>query len=102
MITLILPWYFLIENKYKVVDFLKQYIEEVEAKSSLGVSKLRCDNGGDYTFHKLVNWCWFRGIVLDYTVVYTPKLNGKAEGMDRTLFEKARVLVSDSGVGKEI
>lgn len=66
------------------------------------MSKLRCDNGGEYTSLNMKNWCRNRGIIVDYTVPYTPQLNGKAERLNRSLMEKARCLIADSEMDKEM
>lgn len=49
------------EQVWSRLDFLKQYIEEVEAKLSLHVPKLYCYNKGESVCHKLV----YKGIGLD-------------------------------------
>lgn len=35
-------------------------------------------------------------------VAYTPQQNGKAERMNRTLVERARAVLADSGVDKNL
>ncbi|KMQ86176.1 gag-pol polyprotein [Lasius niger] len=93
---------YLLEGKYEVTELVKQYINMVEAKWQLRVSKLRSDNGREYLSKKLVEWCKGKGIVLDYTTPYTPQLNGKAERLNRTLIEKTRALLADAGADKTI
>lgn len=48
-----------------------------------------------------MNYCRWKGIILDYTVPYTPQQNEKAERMNRTLLERARAMLTDSGVDKK-
>lgn len=95
---------FLKENKFDVPDVLKLYNEEVEAKCSLRVSKIPCDDGSEYVSNMLMNWCKSRGIVLACTIPHTQQLNGKEKRMERyrTLFEKVRALVFDSRVETEL
>lgn len=75
---------------------MKQYIAEAENHHQLRVSKIRCDNGGEYTSHELKSWCKKKGIVLDYTVPRCPQLNGKAEKMNQTLLNKTRAMLFQS------
>lgn len=47
------------------------------------------------------NFCNERGVILDYTIRYTPQQNGKAERMNRTLVERSRGMIEDSNIPKE-
>lgn len=93
---------YLLKNKNEVFTYLKQYIQEVERETNLQVSRIRCDNGGEYTSQQLKDWCKNKGIKLDYTVVYTPQQNGKAERFNRTLMEKVRAMLYQSNVEKKL
>lgn len=77
-------------------------MEQAEAKWNQRLSKLRCDNGREYINKNLIDWCRKKGIQLDRTIPYTPQLNGKAERLNRTLIEKSRALIIDSGLDKEM
>ena len=91
---------YLLRRKSKVQECLEKYINESEAHLNLKVSKIRCDNGGEYKNKTLTEWCQKRGIVLDFTIPYTPQLNGKAERTNRTLMDKARALIFDCDMEK--
>lgn len=39
---------------------------------------------------------------MDFTVPYSPQLNGKAERLNRTLMEKIRALLKESKLKKEM
>lgn len=90
------------KGKYEVYERVKEYIEEAESKWNTRVLKLRCDNGTEYTSEKMKTYCRKKGIKLDYTVPYTPQQNGKAERLNRALLNKARALIIDSGLEKEM
>lgn len=47
-------------------------------------------------------YCKQKGIKLDYTVPYTPQQNGRAERLNRTLLNKAKAMIFDSGLKKEM
>ncbi|GJQ72523.1 hypothetical protein Trydic_g3594 [Trypoxylus dichotomus] len=65
------------------------------------ISKLRCDNAGEYTSKQFVDYCKRNGIILDYAVSYTPERNDKAELMNRTLVKRSHAMISESDVPKE-
>lgn len=93
---------YLMKNKFEVPEIIKQYINEAERELDLKVKKVRCDNGGEYTEKEFKIWCQRRGIKLDYTIPHSPQLNGKAERLNRSLIEKARALLFQSGLDKEM
>lgn len=78
--------YFL-KTKDETEDCMRSYINQAEAHFNLKVSKLRCDNGGEYRSNDFKAWCKQRGIVIDYTIPHTPELNGKSERIIRTISE---------------
>lgn len=91
---------YFIKRKSEVFEKFREYLQMVESKFSCKLSKLRCDNGGEYCSNEFVNYCKEKGIILDYTIAYTPQQNGKAERKNRSLVERARALLDDSGVPK--
>lgn len=93
---------YLLENKSEAVETLKDCIHEIEAQKNICVSKIRCDNGGEFANEKMKSWCKKKGIILDFTVSYTPQLNGKAERLNRTLLEKTRAILFESKIDKEM
>ncbi|VVC28089.1 Integrase, catalytic core,Ribonuclease H-like domain [Cinara cedri] len=62
------------------------------------IQSLRCDNGDKYTSHNFKNLCAQKGIVENHTAPYTPKQNGLAERTNRTIIEKTRLLLFQSGL----
>lgn len=92
---------FLIESKSEVLRCFEQYEAMVTAKFGKQISRLRCDNGGEYTGKHFKKFCANKGIQMELTVAYTPEQNGVSERMNRTLVEKARAMLVDSGVSKE-
>lgn len=89
---------YLLEKKSEVFEHLKAYIQKSENSHQLKVSKIRCDNGGEYSSLKLKSWCRDKGITLDYTVPRTPQLDGTSERLNRTMLEKIRALLFDSNL----
>lgn len=91
-----------LKTKNEAAEKIKEYTQRVEAQWNLKVAKLRCDNGKEYVNSTVSAWCRNRGIEIDTTVPYTPQLNGRAERLNRTLVEKIRALLFDSGMEKEM
>ena len=92
----------LLSRKSEVSECLKNYVNASEAFLERKVCKIRCDNGGEFTGKELKQWCKSKGITLDFTIPYSPQLNGTAERMIRTIMEKARSLLFDSKLGDEM
>lgn len=78
---------YFVENKNKVQDVIKEYVEHVEAHWNLRVSKIRCDNEREYLSKDIEIWCKEKGIFIDNSTSYTPQLNGKPERLNRTLLD---------------
>uniref|UniRef100_A0A1B6C2D3 Integrase catalytic domain-containing protein n=2 Tax=Clastoptera arizonana TaxID=38151 RepID=A0A1B6C2D3_9HEMI len=93
---------YLLKTKSEANQYIKEYINEAEAYFNLKAHKIRCDNGGEYVSTNLKQWCKIKGIVMDYSIPSTPQLNGTAERMNRTLLNKARAMIFDSNLTKEI
>ncbi|KAK9679689.1 Integrase core domain [Popillia japonica] len=78
---------YLLKNKSDARDYLIEYIEEMNAAGNR-ISRLRTDNGGEYTSKQFVNYCKRNGIKQEFTNSYTPQQAGVAERMNRTLLNK--------------
>lgn len=88
-----------IVRKSDVFEKFKQFKSEVETQCGRKIKVLRTDNGTEYCneqFIKLMREC---GIVHQKTAPYTPEQNGVAERMNRTLIERVRCMLLDSGLG---
>lgn len=87
-----------IEKKSDVYGKLTEFVAMAEAYHNCKVSKIKLDNGGEYSSIELKNYCKQKGIQLLYTVPYNPEMNGVAERLNRTLVEKARSMLIASGI----
>ena len=90
----------LMKAKSEVAEICKAYILRVQNEKNCKVSVFKCDNGTEY--FPLYEFLKENGTSLDLTVPYCPELNGRAERLNRTLCEKMRALLFDSGVDKEL
>ncbi|KAI5725973.1 hypothetical protein M8J77_022339 [Diaphorina citri] len=87
-------------EKSEVFDKFKEYFYYTKSLFNKTVNKLRCDNGGEYKSKNLIDFCNENGVLIDYTISYTPELNGKSERVNRTIIEKARTMLSEANVPK--
>ncbi len=91
--------YFL-KRKSDVLSTFKQFKVFVENQTGKKIKILRTDNGGEYCSDELMRFFEKNGIHHQTTISYTPEQNGLAERMNRTLIEKAKCMLFDSGLGK--
>lgn len=92
----------LISSKDQVVDVFREYEAIVSAKFGRSISRFRCDNGTEYKNRAFLQFCKEKGVQIEWTVPYTPEQNGTSERMNRTLVEKTRSMLQDSGVSSEL
>lgn len=92
---------YLMRSKDEVLDRLKEYEAMASAHFRAKISRLRCDNGGEYTGRAVRSFCRQKGIRLETTVAYTPEQNGVSERLNRTVVEKVRAMLAASGVDKK-
>lgn len=94
-------WVYLLSNKSEVFDKFKHYYFHASNHFNANILKLRSDNGGEYVSRQFQEFCYSKGIQMQYTVPYNPQMNGVAERMNRTLIEKAKTVLLDSQLNKE-
>jgi len=95
-------WVYMLKNKFDVFTVLKQFRALVENITGRTIKCLRTDNGGEFTSKEFDNYCKEAGIERHKTIVYTPQKNGVAERMNMTLLERARSMLSNANLQKEL
>ncbi|KAG5894850.1 hypothetical protein JTB14_023699 [Gonioctena quinquepunctata] len=80
-----------VEANQNLIDF----VPEIERLKDVEVKAMRLDNGGEYISNSFKSYCRKNGIILEYTIPYTPQENGTAERMNRTLLNKIRTKFID-------
>ncbi|GMP51093.1 hypothetical protein CsSME_00017460 [Camellia sinensis var. sinensis] len=93
-------WIYTMKHKDEVLDIFLTWKKMIETQTGRRIKKLRSDNGGEYTSDPFFEVCQNAGIVRHFTVPGTPQQNGVAERMNRTLVEKVRCLLLQSGLSK--
>ncbi|KAI3732947.1 hypothetical protein L1987_64160 [Smallanthus sonchifolius] len=63
---------------------------------SIGVRRIRSDNGSEFKNNKMCLFCLQNGIHHEFSAPYVPQQNGVAERKNRTLVETARTMLVDS------
>ncbi|KAK9687549.1 Integrase core domain [Popillia japonica] len=66
---------YLLKNKAEAKDYLVECIEELNASGNR-VSRLRTDNGGEYTSKDLMDYCKRNGNKQEWTSSYAPQQGG--------------------------
>ena len=92
----------MLKKKADVFNVFKQFKTMVEKKTSKSIKCLRTDNGGEFTSLEFEQFCKDEGIFRHKNAVYTPQQNGVAEWMNRTLMERARSMISNANLQKEL
>eukprot|EP00253_Pinus_taeda_P020671 PITA_20671 len=95
-------WVFMLKKKSNVFTVFKQFRALVENNTGRTIKCLRTDNGGEFTSKEFDSYCKDAGIERHKTTVNTPQQNGVAERMNRTLLERARCMLSNAGLPKEL
>ena len=83
-------WIKLLNLKSEALDAFKEYVawaENFHQAQGYRVSRLRSDNGGEFTSKKFNSYLQERGIQRELTAAYTPQQNGVTERKNRTIVE---------------
>ncbi|GJZ84557.1 retrotransposon protein, putative, ty1-copia subclass [Tanacetum coccineum] len=93
-------WVYILRFKHEAFGKFKEWKQLVENQTGRTVKKLRTDNGLEFCNREFEQLCIESGIARHLTVVGTPQQNGVAERMNRTLMDKVRCLLIQSGLPK--
>lgn len=89
---------YLMKNKSEVMSFFLTFKALVEKQTGLPIKCLRSDGGKEYCNERFSTYLKSEGIVHQVTVPYCPQQNGVSERLNRTLMEKARCMLQNSGL----
>lgn len=90
---------YLMKNKSETEEKLIEHIQQLRSDGRR-VSRIRTDNGTEFTTNKLKNYYLRSGIRHERTAKYTPQQNGVSERLNRTLTDKVRTMLIDTGLPK--
>lgn len=88
----------LLRSKDDVLTELPSMIQEFATQGGQPVKRIRTDQGGEYVSAALTEVFGTLGIWHEETAGHTPEQNGIAERLNRTLMERARTMLSESGL----
>lgn len=91
-----------IERKSDAAATVKATLAQWETATGQRIVTVRSDNGGEYINNDLKSFFSGKGIHHQWTVPYTPEQNGVAERLNRTIQEKMRAMLFDSGLSTEM
>ena len=83
-------------------EVLKTRIKQLETMTGVKVKRVRHDGAKKYLTHDLKAWYEDKGITSEMTAPYKAQQNGKAERVNRTLMERVRAALLDSGAEEEL
>ncbi|MEM1283231.1 MAG: reverse transcriptase domain-containing protein, partial [Chlamydiota bacterium] len=101
-------WIYLLRHKSEVAQTFEVFLRESERKVGthikkvLVVKKLHTDNGGEYLAYAFQDRLKELGIQHTTVIPYTPEQNGLAERYNRTLMEKTKCILNESGFPKSL
>ncbi|GJV17432.1 retrotransposon protein, putative, ty1-copia subclass [Tanacetum coccineum] len=93
-------WVYILRFKHEAFGKFKEWKQLVENQTGWMVKKLRNDNGLELCNREFEQLYIESGIGRHLTVVGMPQQNGVAENMNRTLMDKVRCLLIQSGLPK--
>lgn len=85
-----------VADKTCVGRAIRATLMEMESDCGHQVCAVRSDNGTEFVNAALTTWYESRGIIHQRTVPYNPEMNGSAERLNRTLFDKVRCMLRDT------
>lgn len=91
-----------LKTKGEVFDKSIEFKNLAENQTGRKIKAIRSDNGKEFENKKFDEYAKENGVVLQRTIAYTPEQNGVAERFNRTIMEKVRAMIFDSGFERRI
>ena len=85
-------WVQFITQKCETLKIIKDYVAEMELQHHNTQKAFRTDNDGEYVTNNWTRFFESRGIIYEFTPLYSPELNGVAERQNRTIGEALRAM----------
>ena len=94
-------WVYFLKHKDEAFRSFCEWKKMVETQTERKVKKLRTDNGLEFCNRLFDGLCKEEGIVRHRTCTYTSQQNGVAERLNRSIMNKVRCMLSESGLEKK-
>lgn len=91
---------FLLKSKHEVFEKFVEFKNRAENELGKKIKTLRSDNGTEFINNRFEKFCISNGIKHEKSAPYAPQQNGVSERMNRTIIEKVRCMLFDSGLSK--
>lgn len=85
---------YIVQNRSEVYTVFQDFVSKSEARFKSKVANLYIDNDCETFSWKMKKFCIYKGIKYHRTIPGTPKLNGVALRMMRTIIETARAMIA--------
>lgn len=92
---------YLMKSKDEMFPCFQKFKSMAESHFGNRLSKIRCDNGKEYSSNRMKEFCNKEGVMIEFTTPYSPQLNGVSERMNRTLVEKAKSMLVEANLSME-
>ena len=86
-------WVSPLKTKDQVLSVFKELHARMERETGRKLKAVRADNGGEYR-GQFEEYCWSKGIRLEFTMPKMPELNGLAERMNQTIMERVQSMLA--------
>ena len=94
-------WIFFLRTKDEAFQKFEEWKALVENQTGQKLKCLRTDNGLEFCNHLFDKVCRDSGIKRHKTCPYTPQQNGVSERMNRTIMDKVRSMLVETGLDAE-
>ena len=94
-------WVYVLKNKSQVFEKFVEWKALVETSIGQKLRTLCTESGREYSFAEFTMYLKKEGVHHEFTVPKTPKQNGVAEQMNRTLVEVVSSMLSDAKLPKK-
>ncbi|KMQ84513.1 retrovirus-related pol polyprotein from transposon tnt 1-94 [Lasius niger] len=91
-----------LKSKTEVLKYFKMYEAMATAHFDKRISRFQCDNGREYLTNEIKDYFEKKEIQMECTIRYTPQQNGLAKRMNRTIIEKARWMLLELKLEKDM
>lgn len=88
----------LLKEKSEAGQNIMDYIKQLKTQFGVKTKRIRVDNGGEFSSRNFQQFCKTKGIIIEYTIPYTPQQNGTSERMNRTLLDKVRIKFAETNL----
>jgi transposase InsO family protein len=95
-------WIYFMKTKGECLGKMQELVKLLHTDTGLKVKRIRSDNGGEYSSAACKAFYKKKGIKWEPTVPYAPEQDGVAERVNRTILDRLRAIIADTGLRKDL